>query len=50
MWGVPIRENMGGTGRIPNGTVPFPFATYSQTEAFHTNAIFAVSTALNYIV
>ena len=41
---------MGGTGRIPNGTVPFPFATYKQTAEFHSDVIFAVSTALNYIV
>jgi hypothetical protein len=35
---------------IRNNSVPFPFATYSQTAAFHTNAIFAVNTALNYII
>lgn len=35
---------------IRNNTLDFPFATYKQTPQFHNDAIFAVNTALNYII
>ena len=33
-----------------DNAVPFPFPTFAQTAAFHSNVVFAVNTALNYII
>ena len=33
-----------------NGSVDFPFPRYTQTDHWRSNVVFAVNTALNYIV
>jgi hypothetical protein len=35
---------------IRDDLVDYTFPVYNQTVAFHANAIFAVNTALNYII